>query len=249
VLRAYGGGSVFGEPYGEGVPRVVWLHGWARSGRDFAESARELARSGIASVALDLPGFGASPPPVAAGGARLYAELIRPALAELADEPLLLVGHSFGGTVAVAVAAAHPELVRGLVLTGAPLIRQVGGVRPPWRYRAVRWLAAKHLVGEARLEAMRQRYGSTDYRRAAGVLRDVLVASVHESYEAELARIDVPVSMLWGALDADVPEAVARSAASLLPGPHVSHVLARVGHLVPTEAPSVLASTVREALV
>jgi len=58
---------------------VLWLHGWARRGEDFRAVALELAQRGVASVALDLPGFGASPVPGLAGGARHYAELILPA--------------------------------------------------------------------------------------------------------------------------------------------------------------------------
>ena len=56
-------------------------------------------------------------------GARHYAELILPAVRDLADQPLVLVGHSFGGTVAAVLASEHPELVASMVLTGAPLLR------------------------------------------------------------------------------------------------------------------------------
>src|SRR5665213_2169248 len=99
VLRAYGDGNIFGEPYGQGPVRIIWLHGWARRGQDFAASATDLARRGVASVALDLPGFGASPTPDSPGGARRYAELVVPVLKAIGDGPFVLVGHSFGGTV------------------------------------------------------------------------------------------------------------------------------------------------------
>ena len=82
MLQAYGDGTIFGTPYGEGPVRVLWLHGWARQGQDFAVAAGLLAEHGVASVALDLPGFGASPAPSTAVGARGYAELIVPVLVE-----------------------------------------------------------------------------------------------------------------------------------------------------------------------
>jgi len=100
VLRAYGDGNLFGELYGEGPIRVVWLHGWARRGEDFSASAAQLASEGVGSVAFDLPGFGSSPLPTVAGGARTYADLLIRALREISDEPLTLVGHSFGGRIA-----------------------------------------------------------------------------------------------------------------------------------------------------
>jgi pimeloyl-ACP methyl ester carboxylesterase len=244
VLRAYGDGTVFGEPYGEGPVRVVWLHGWARRGADFAPAAKALSLRGIASVALDLPGFGASPEPARAGGARHYADLVLPALRDVGDGPFVLVGHSFGGTVACVIAANHPELVRALVLTGAPVLRTASTRKSPWAYRLTRWLHSRGMVSDARIEATRQKYGSSDYRRAAGVMRDVLVASVNESYEEELSRLDVPVTLLWGEVDREVPLDVARRASSLLDTTHTIQSLAGVGHLVPSEASSELANVV-----
>ena len=246
MLRAFGNGTIFGEPYGPGPVRVLWLHGWARRGADFASAAQLLADQGVGSVALDLPGFGSSPLPTVAGGARMYAELLTPILSEMANEPLIVVGHSFGGTVATVLAAEHPELVRALVVSGGPLIRTRTASRPPLRYRLVRWLRARSLVSEERLESVRQRYGSSDYRAAHGLLRDILVASVNESYEDEIRRLVVPVTMVWGEGDIEVPVSVAEQAATLMNCPHSLRLLAGVGHLVPTEAPDELVASLGE---
>jgi pimeloyl-ACP methyl ester carboxylesterase len=244
VLRAYGDGTVFGEPFGVGPVRVIWLHGWGRRGQDFAAPATELARRGVASVALDLPGFGASPEPSSAGGARHYAQLIMPALAEVGEGPFVLVGHSFGGTVACVLAANHPEMVRALVLTGAPVLRRPSARKSPLSYRALRWLHERRIVSDQRMEAARQNYGSRDYRHATGVMRDVLVISVNESYEDELARLDVPVTLLWGEEDREVPPDVATRTSAILTTTHSMQTLRGVGHLLPTEAPDELANVV-----
>jgi pimeloyl-ACP methyl ester carboxylesterase len=244
VLRAYGDGNIFGEPFGQGPVRIIWLHGWARRGQDFAASATILGQRGVASVALDLPGFGTSPAPDSPGGARRYAELVLPALKEIGDGPFVLVGHSFGGTVACVVAANHPELVRSLVLTGAPLLRAPSSRKSPPAYRTLRWLHDHGLVSDERMEAARQKYGSRDYRNATGVMRDVLVASVNESYEAELARLEVPVTLLWGEEDREVPLDVATRAITLVSTTPTLRSLHGIGHLVPTEAPEELANVV-----
>lgn len=243
VLRAFGDGTIFGEPYGEGPIQVVWLHGWGRSAQDFASAATALAEKGVASVALDLPGFGASPVPSVAGGARDYAELVLPALVEMRG-PFVLVGHSFGGTVACVVTANHPELVRALVLTGAPLLRGPAKRSSPTAYRLLRWLHARNLIGDRRMETARQKYGSRDYRNASGVMRDVLVISVNESYEDELARLQVPVTLLWGDQDREVPLDVASRASVAMTTTHTIRSIQGVGHLVPTEAPSELVDVV-----
>jgi len=237
-----------GEPFGEGPVQVVFLHGWARRGADFAPSARELASRGVASVALDLPGFGSTPVPSEPGGARHYAALVAPALAALADRPLVLVGHSFGGRIATVLAADRPELVRALVLTGVPLVRLAAPVRPPWRFRALRSAHARGWVGEARMERARQRYGSSDYRNSSGVMRAVLVANVNEGYEDELSRIVAPVAMVWGELDQVAPLSVATRSSALLTSPHTLHVVEGVGHFVPTEAPAEIVRAVEDLL-
>jgi pimeloyl-ACP methyl ester carboxylesterase len=246
VLRAYGDGTLFGESYGEGPVRVIWLHGWGRRAQDFAAAANDVALNGIASVALDLPGFGSSPAPVTAGGARAYAQLVLPTLREIGDGPFVLVGHSFGGTVACVLAANHPELVRALVLTGAPLLRSPSTKSSPSAYRVVRWLHSRRFVSDERMEAARQKYGSRDYRNASGVMRDVLVISVNESYEDELSRLEVPVALLWGDADREVPFDVATRVSALLTTVHTLQSIQGVGHLVPTDAPAELAGLVAE---
>jgi pimeloyl-ACP methyl ester carboxylesterase len=111
-------------------------------------------------------------------------------------------------------------------------------------YRALRWLHAREVVGDERMEAARQRYGSRDYRNATGVMRDVLVISVNESYEEELVHLDVPVTLLWGEDDHEVPLDVATRAAALLTTSHTLTVLDGIGHLLPTEAPAKLVDAV-----
>jgi pimeloyl-ACP methyl ester carboxylesterase len=248
VLRAYGDGRLFGEAYGDGPVGVLWLHGWGRSSKDFNGAALELARSGVASVALDLPGFGASPAPAAAGGAHLYAAAVAPVLASFAPTPVVVVGHSFGGVVATVLAAEHPTNLRALVLTGSPLLRRATAAATPGRYRVLRALHRRGLVGEARMEAARQRYGSRDYRAAQGVMRDVLVATVNERYEADMARVAVPVWLLWGDDDTEVPLAIAERARGYFSAGVSLRVLDDVAHFVPTEAPLELVSVVREAI-
>lgn len=248
MLRAYGGGKFFGEPWGEGPVRVVWLHGWSRSIQDFSACASLLAARGFASVALDLPGFGSSPLPTVAGGARMYSELVAPILEEIASGPVVLVGHSFGGRVATVLAATRPELVSALVLTGVPLVKLARVAPVPRAFLVTRRLHALGLVSDARMEAARQRFGSTDYRNAHGVMRAVLVAMVNESYEAELRQLELPVTMLWGAHDREASPEVAAAASALLTCPHELRIEATLGHMVPTEAPELLVGAVIEAL-
>jgi pimeloyl-ACP methyl ester carboxylesterase len=246
VLTAFAGGSVFGERWGDGPPQVIWLHGWGRSSGDFRSAAATLLEKGVSSVALDLPGFGASPHPAEPCGARGYALVIAPVISEITEgQPYLLVGHSFGGRIAVVLASSAPENLRGVVLTGAPLIRQPStSSRSPLAYRAIRQLARWRILSAARLEVARKKYGSADYAAAVGVMRDVLVTTVNESYEAELQKMRVPAVFVWGSRDRDVPLTVAEQAVKVMSTHTELRVEDGCGHLVPLERPAALVDAV-----
>ena len=225
---------VFAETHGSWPPRVIALHGWGRRGADF-----DSVLAGLDAIAVDLPGFGASPVPEGALGARGYARLLAPVLDPL-GEPPILVGHSFGGTVAVCLASAAP--VAGLVLTGVPLIRRPPA-RPAASFRLLRLANRIGLVSDERMERERRTRGSADYRATSGVMREILVMAVNESYEAELAAVTAPVALVWGAEDGEVRVSVAEAAKALLESRHVPvelSVLPGVGHFVPTQDPSAL---------
>lgn len=244
MLRAFASGTVFGERVGEGPAWVLALHGWGRSYGDFDEVLAP-ARSDEApldAIALDLPGFGATPAPPAAWGSPEYARAVAAVVDEMPG-PVVVVGHSLGGRVAVHVAAARPERIAGLVLTAAPLVRLGGPRRAPRRYRAIRALASAGVVGEARLERARRRHGSDDYRAATGTMRDVLVTVVGERYDDVLRSLSCPISLVWGELDDQTPVGVAEEIARLT-GCAAPVVLEGVGHLVPTQAPAALRAAI-----
>ena len=233
--------GLFGERFGPSAP-VLALHGWGRSRLDWVS-----ALSSTGGLALDLPGFGATPAPAEAMGAAGYAEAVGPVLDALGGR-VVVVAHSFGGRVAVHLAVRRPEAVAGLVLAGVPLVRLPGaGSRVSLRYRAVRAARRLRLVPESVLEQARRRYGSADYRAADGVMRAVLVRVVGESYEEQLAVVGCPVRLVWGEADRVVPLAVAERALALLPSGTLT-VLPGVGHDVPAQAPAALAAAIRELL-
>lgn len=243
MLQAFANGRLFGASFGSGRPAVLALHGWGRTSADFGA-----VLVGLEAIALDLPGFGATPPPDEPWGAAEYAAAVEPVLAELAT-PAVVVGHSFGGRVAVHLAAAHPDRVGGLVLAGVPLVRRPDASprRPALPFRVGRALHRRRLLPDARMEALRQRYGSADYRAATGVMRAVHVRAVNETYDEVLPRVACPVELVWGEDDEDVPVAVAEAAARLLPRATL-HTLPGTGHHTPLVAPAALREAIARRL-
>jgi 3-oxoadipate enol-lactonase len=92
---------------------VVMLHGQPGSGSDWQQLADRLP-AGLRVAALDRPGWGASP--LAAGGFAVNARSVVAELDARDIERAVLIGHSYGGGVALAVAALAPDRVEALVL-------------------------------------------------------------------------------------------------------------------------------------
>ena len=205
MLSSLGSGSIIVERFGSGPIDVVALHGWGRTAQDFVT-----VLDGFNAAAVQLPGFGSIEPPAEPWVPADYAEWLSAGLD--ATRPVILVGHSFGGRIAVRLAARHKELVKGVVLTGVPLTKLHPAKGPDWRYALLRTLRGIGLVSEKRLEMARRRYGSADYRSATGVMRDILVRTVGEDYLDDLSSLTVPIELVWGEFDRPAPLAVAHLA-------------------------------------
>ena len=111
-----------------GLPAAVFVHGLGGSALDWTELMARL-RSDVDGWAVDLGGFGQSPPPrdgdmTPAGHARGVAELVE----WLGSGPVHLFGNSLGGSVALQLAARRPDLVRSLTLV-SPALPQVFATR------------------------------------------------------------------------------------------------------------------------
>ena len=241
TLRAHGDGSIFADHREGRQPCLLGLHGW---GRDRHDLGPMLDATGHESVAPDLPGFGASAVPPQAWGAAGYAAVLAEHVAGDGSPPYVVIGHSFGGRVAVCLAANHPELVSGLVLMGVPLLRLGTAKRPSVRYRLIRASVRARLVPPRRLEAARWRFGSDDYRAASGVMRDVLVRLVNEDYRDELERVRCPVALVWGEQDQVVPSLVASSAVAHIDQLALLKYVEDAGHDVHVDAPEAVVEAV-----
>jgi pimeloyl-ACP methyl ester carboxylesterase len=108
---------------GDGLP-VVFLHGWGLGRRSYRHAIERLVDLGCRVYAPNLPGFGRTPDlpgrQFSFGG---YADWVHGFLDAVGiTEPVFVVGHSFGGGVAVKVAHRRPDRVRTLVL-----VNSVGG--------------------------------------------------------------------------------------------------------------------------
>ncbi len=116
------------------APAVVLLHGLSSNRRAYGQVIEHLAGA-VASgslqlLAVDMRGHGeSSHAPADQYDASSYASDIADLIRSEMTEPAVIVGHSLGGVVAGALAANHPELVRGMFLEDPPYFEGDADVR------------------------------------------------------------------------------------------------------------------------
>ncbi|MCA9622873.1 MAG: alpha/beta fold hydrolase [Myxococcales bacterium] len=104
----------------DGPLPFVLVHGIPGSARDFRWLTPHLAPQ-VATLRLDLPGFGDSPLAAGTGlGVADRADVVLDAMGALGVRRAVLVGHSFGGVVAAEAAVRAPERFAGLALIASP---------------------------------------------------------------------------------------------------------------------------------
>jgi pimeloyl-ACP methyl ester carboxylesterase len=222
---AVDGASVRVMEAGSGDP-LLFLHGWGLSPQTYAAGITALTAAGIRVIAPALPGFGGSDGPALRDiSLPAYAGRIGALLDVLEiDKPAFVVGHSFGGGVAIQLATDRPERVRSLTLVnsvgGAPGQRS-GLVDASW----LRWmlgslteLSPRELARSA--PAMLRAFVPNALRKPVTLaLTAKLALSVDLSHEtAQLVASGLPVLFVWG--DADrlvLPGALAAVAGALPP--------------------------------
>ncbi len=169
-----------------------------------------------------------------------------------APEKFALVGTSYGGNLAMAIAVAAPERVSALWLMGCdPAAQVAGGPDLPGGLEAtpdaVIDMLAGLVVPEAATEAasafraMAQRVGGT-----AGAAQARALAG-RTDLTAHLGTLPVPTLLLWGKEDALVPNAIGRSLADGMPHAHF-HMIDGCGHLPTLEKPDEAAALFAEFL-
>jgi pimeloyl-ACP methyl ester carboxylesterase len=227
-----GGLRTFCRVAGEGPPAIL-LHGWGGEGASLHPLTAHLAQR-YRAITPDLPGFGATAPPPADWGVPEYADWTRQLLDKLGVERALFLGHSFGGRIALYLAATQPALVDRLILVDS------AGIRPERTAtlqattaisKAGRAASAVPLVGgiAERLRGRWQRaVGAEDYANA-GALRGSFVRIVNQDLRDLLPQVGASTLLLWGADDESTPVADAHLMERLLPDARLT-VFPGAGH-------------------
>ena len=179
---------------------IVLLHGWGQNiemmdmlGHPFEKDFR--------IIVLDFPGFGKTPEPDSFWSTTDYAKCLHQFLTSLKVKNPILIGHSFGGRVAISYAAIYGA--QKVVLLSAPF-RPTKNKKPNLKVKIYKFVKKIPCLKKL-TNYLRNKWGSSDYKNASEIIRGSLVKIVNEDLTNYAKSIKCPTLLIYGSLDKDVP--------------------------------------------
>lgn len=211
--------------YGEGKD-ILLLHGWGQNIEMMKPLGDNLCNRFRITI-LDFPGFGKSSEPTSPWNIDKYSDFLDDFVKKVGVKKPIVMGHSFGGRVAIRYSARNP--IEKLVLFGSPCIR----VQEQLSLSVKILKKLKTLPGLNQLgEYMKKYIGSRDYKAASPVMRQTLVEVVNEDLSKYAREIEEPTLLIWGEYDEEAPLNDAKelekimidAALIVLPGTHYAYL-------------------------
>ena len=219
--------------YGSGKKDIILLHGWGQN-IEMMQPLGDAFSDRFRITILDLPGFGESDEPKETWNMDKYSHFLESFLDEVKVKKPIVIGHSFGGRLAIRYSAHNP--IEKMVLFGAPCIRLDESLPLSVKVlKAVKKLPFMNDIGEY----MKQYIGSRDYKAASPIMRQTLVEVVNEDLSRYAREIEEPTLLIWGTNDTEAPIREARALEKImidaalieLPGTHYAY-LENLGRVV-----------------
>ncbi len=240
---------------------AILIHGWSSSWYALSPLLGLLSQR-FRCLAVDLPGYGQSPPPDERITIPFYADLLAEFIAQVSDGPVVLIGHSMGGMTSATLALRNPVLIERMVLLNPTITGRlsfyINSVVTPIfmleRLGPLRWIinaGERAMVGITdrimRPASFAERTGITeaDYKRIRSDSRrpgqtrtraQCFFAMRDNDLTSHLHEVDTPALVIWGAEDNTVPLRDAGVVADEWPDADL-RIIPNAGHWPQFEAP------------
>lgn len=239
---------------GEG-PAVLVLHGWGGSSDSWVKVQEILAEHGYKVIVPDLPGFGKTITPPNPWGVEEYINWLANFLEGVKKnytefrEPFFLLGHSFGGQIAVKFAAEYPERLKNLILCDSAAIRPKPGLKKRTIFRLARIgnavFSPKHLI---RFKDSARNFfyiflRHKDYVKADGTMKETIKKVLGEDLFSELPKVKTNTLIIWGGADKILPLKCAHILNENIKDSTLE-ILPKVGHSPHLEVPEKLSKII-----
>lgn len=211
--------------YGEGKD-ILLLHGWGQN-IEMMKPIGDAFQDRFRITILDFPGFGESEEPKEKWNIEMYSNMLEEFVKLTGIKNPIVMGHSFGGRVAIRYSARNP--IEKLILFGSPCIRIEEKLSLTVRLlKQIKKLPGMNDFGEY----MKKYIGSRDYKAASPIMRQTLVEVVNEDLSKFAREIEEPTLLIWGEYDTEAPINEARelekimidAALIVLPGTHYAYL-------------------------
>ena len=216
-------------------PTVCFLHGWDRSSKDFMNIENEFE-----SISIDIPGFGKSIPFPQSLTPKKYAEYLS---GLIPDSVEMIVGHSYGGRIAVHL--SQIKEYKKIVLIGTPLIRKKNTKKLFSTFNIYKLMNKFKLISDKKINELKNKYGSKDYKNANKYLKNTLVMAVNDDLRSILPNIGTRVELVWGEYDLEVPLQVGMESNDIIPNSELT-VITSGGHNVLMSNPEIIIGVIKK---
>ncbi len=183
-------------------PVLVFLHGWGSNSTLWFKAVDRMIQAGYALYFLDMPGFGKTEMPKEPFTTQKYAEFTDAFAQKLGLKNYILVGHSFGGKVAVKLnAILQSDKLIGTILvdsSGLPHASLITKLKSK-AAQTLRPLFSPPFMQPTRNKLLRL-FGSDDYV-AEPQLRQIFINIIQEHITFDLPKITKPTLIVWGSDD------------------------------------------------
>lgn len=208
--------------YGKGEKTIVFLHGWGANADAWNFVAKRFCDE-YKVLAVDFYGFGDSDFPPQNYGVKEYAKDVVELLNVLDINSAILVGHSFGGRIAIEICANYPQIVYKLALVDSAGIKPRRGLKYYFKISLHKFLKK---LGKQGLK------GSSDYSALPSQMKAVFRNVVNYHQNDLLPKIKCQTAIFWGDKDKETPRYMYRyllkhienSYGFILHGGHFSYV-------------------------
>lgn len=228
---------------------ILILHGWGSRAAAWKEVADFLMKDGYRVIIPDLPGFGDNPPPEKPWGLDEYTEWVDNFVRKNNLTRFYLLGHSFGGGLAIKYAILFPEKVEKLFLVAAAYARRetLKKIFLELISKIFKIFSFLPFYGLFRRAFYKFIIRRSDYAYAKGVMKESYLKVINEDLSSQLAEISAPTVIIWGEKDDITPLKLARFARKNIKNSELV-VIEDGGHALELQKPRVLSEKIKNFL-
>ncbi len=218
--------------FGESKKFLVFLHGWGADKNSFLWLKDYFSEFSL--IFVDFPGFGESPEPNVPYSVSNYVEVLKNLLDDFEIDELVLVGHSFGGRVAIKFSFFYQHSYKKFklcLIDSAGILPRRGVV---YYYKIFKFKLLKRFCKN---KSKLVKYGSSDFVKLSEVMKKTFISVVNEDLSRFAKFIVKPTLIVWGEKDTETKMFMARKLNRLISGSRLEIILG-AGHFSFLDSPN-----------